>query len=327
MASSFIAPETRFIIVTKKGTSRELREGANILDIHQITEILESQFSDIVPARVEYLGEGCDNWVVEVNKDWLFRFPKRSQVERQLLIEIGILPKLAAYLPVTIPAFCFQGNPSSRFPYIFVGYRKIHGEVLLQPKSEHAIPESVAKTLALFLSRLHAFPVEEATRLGVRRKDIRMLQEEFRIAALRRFSLLCEVAPSAPLDQWRHYLETGPEPAFESVGPQALLHNDLVAEHILLDSKTRNVAGIIDWGDIAIGDPAADFAGLFHWGGEPFVRSVLSSYAGSVDNCFLPRARYLAACKGVHSVAFGVDTNQGEYVKAGLRALRLTARE
>lgn len=52
------------------------------------------------------------------------------------------------------------------------------------------------------------------------------------------------------------------------------------AEHILLDSTGREVTGIIDWCDIAIGDPAVDLTGLFHWCGELFPRSGLSNYTG-----------------------------------------------
>jgi hypothetical protein len=46
-----------------------------------------------------------------------------------------------------------------------------------------------------------------------------------------------------------------------------------------------------------------------------------SSYEGSVDDAALPRARFLAACRGVDDVAFGLDTDRREYVESGLRHL------
>lgn len=287
-----------------------------------ITKIIGEQFPELIPASVKYLGEGCDSCAFEVNSTWVFRFPKRRETENQLLVEISTLPALVTHLPIPIPVFCFHGCPSANFPYHFVGYRKISGQPAMQLG---APPAPLVSTLSLFLSRLHAFSVTEASRLGVRTKEAGVLLEEFRAEALARFDLLHHVAPEAYLDQWHAYLKDRIPQISGSPWPQTLLHSDVVAEHVLLDPVTQEVTGIIDWGDIAIGDPVADFAGLFHWGGEQFVKTVLSTYMGPVDERVLPHARYLAACKGVHSVAFGVDTKQVEYIAAGLRALQFAA--
>src|SRR5207248_5344377 len=56
---------------------------------------------------------------------------------------------------------------------------------------------------------------------------------------------LTEIVESAPLDY----------------PPRAdtLLHGDLYARHLLVD-ETAQLCGVIDWGDIHIGDPAHDLA-------------------------------------------------------------------
>ena len=95
------------------------------LDAAQVTSILQSQFSDLAPARVVFLGEGCDSFAFEVNDDWVFRFPKRDDVARQLAIESRVLPVLAARSPLRLPVFSFHGRPSDAFPFPFAGYRKI----------------------------------------------------------------------------------------------------------------------------------------------------------------------------------------------------------
>jgi aminoglycoside phosphotransferase (APT) family kinase protein len=102
-----------------------------------------------------------------------------------------------------------------------------------------------------------------------------------------------------------------------------LLHNDLAAEHVLIDPANGNVTGVIDWSDMAIGDPLVDFAGLFHWGGDSLVDSALACYSGPLSDVQLRCARYLGACRGAMDVAFGLDRNRPEYVRAGLTALRL----
>jgi aminoglycoside phosphotransferase (APT) family kinase protein len=134
-----------------------------------------------------------------------------------------------------------------------------------------------------------------------------------------------KVAPEASLEKWYAYLQAGVETNLPSRSASVLVYNDLAAEHILLDPEMQTVTGVIDWSDIAISDPAADFAGMFHWGGDPFVSEVLSAYDGEIADDVLPRAKFMAACRGVADVVFGLETGRREYIVAGVRALRLCA--
>ena len=62
-------------------------------------------------------------------------------------------------------------------------------------------------------------------------------------------------------------------------------------------------------------------AGFFHWGGAPFVYDMLPHYAGTIDDGALSCARYIAVCRGVTDVAFGLENARQEYIEAGIRAL------
>lgn len=54
----------------------------------------------------------------QVDGRWLFRFPKRQDVEPSLELEIRMLPRIASYLAaVEIPRYRFHGQPSPLFPY------------------------------------------------------------------------------------------------------------------------------------------------------------------------------------------------------------------
>lgn len=64
---------------------------------------------------------------------------------------------------------------------------------------------------------------------------------------------------------------------------------------------------------------------MFHWGGEALTDAVLSTYEGSIDDLLVSRARFMAACRGVADVRFGLETDRHEYIVAGLRALHLCA--
>ncbi len=64
-----------------------------------VTKIIEQTFPQLAPAYVRALGEGCDSVAFEVNGQWVFRFPKRADVEEQLFVEHRLLPALATLTP------------------------------------------------------------------------------------------------------------------------------------------------------------------------------------------------------------------------------------
>jgi aminoglycoside 2''-phosphotransferase len=293
------------------------------LNATRVAEIIRAQFPDVRPTIVSHLGEGYDSTAFEVDAEWVFRFPKRSDIERQLLMEMRVLPVLAKASPLPVPAYCFHGAPSDAFPRHFGGYAKLSGlpAIGLDPVT---VPfGACAPVLARFLSWLHGYPADEAARLGVVRQDVASLIDEVRADALGDFGNVNQAASDKPLEEWHAYLADGPGTRTASSSTPVLVHGDLAAEHILYDPVTRAITGIIDWSDIALSDRSLDLAALFHWGGRPFVDAVLAAYDGSVDEATLRRARFLAACRGVGDVTFGLETGRREYIEAGVRALTL----
>ena len=286
-------------------------------------EVIHAQFPELAPARVSYLGEGCDSTAFEVNDRWVFRFPKTKAVERQMEIESRLLPLLAPRLPVPVPVFQFYGEASSLFGRRFCGYAKLPGEPAIRLKPESLSVGALATSLGRFFSALHAFPVDDAARAGVPEQQLDESLREIRTDALDDLERVSEIAPEAPIAAWRRFLEAGVEPA--RTHRTALVHNDFSAEHALFDSSAHAITGVIDWSDVAISDPAVDFAGLYHWGGHRLVREVLAKYEGGLGESELRLARYMAACRGAMDVSFGLDHGRPEYVAAGLRALNLCA--
>jgi aminoglycoside phosphotransferase (APT) family kinase protein len=286
-----------------------------------------SQFPELDPIRVELLGEGCDSVAFEVNGVWVFRFPKRTDVERQLLIETKLLRSLTVHgSPIPVPAFCFHGRPSGDFPYHFAGYSKLAGIAANRVDPSRLSLRRLAPALGRFLSWLHAFPAGDAMAMGVADQTGDDVIAEVQKEALEDFPVLSGVVPDAPLDAWRAFLQAGPLSPRPPASAFALVHNDLAAEHVLVDESAQRVTGVIDWSDVAIGDRAIDFAGIFHWGGAPFLNDVLANYDRPVDEHLATRARFFAAGRGVLDVQFGLERNDREYVDGGLRALRMACR-
>ena len=69
-----------------------------------------------------------------------------------------------------------------------------------------------------------------------------------------------------------------------------MIHSDVTDDHVYVIPELGGLAGIIDFADVEISDPALDFAGLWLYG-RSFVEDVLGHYDHSIDDDFLDRSR------------------------------------
>jgi aminoglycoside 2''-phosphotransferase len=172
--------------------------------------------------------------------------------------EVALLPRLT--LPLPTPVFEYV-DPS------FVGYRFLRGEPLT-PELFFGLgrraQERVLAELARFLEALHAFPVEAAREAGVGEER---LHGAFHPGQR---DLPRAVAHLLPRDEVAHLerLIAG----FEPDAARALLHADLKPAHVLYDG---GLTGVIDWGDVCIGDPDFDLAIVDMFFGRDFLLRLL----------------------------------------------------
>lgn len=292
-----------------------------MIDPDVARRVITAQFPELDPIQIERLGEGCDSVAFDVNGTWVFRFPKRIDVEHQLDAEMKLLRWLTRRdVPVPIPSYSFAGRPTEAFPHRFGGYPKLCGAPANRAELSTRAIGSLAPSLGRFLSWLHAAPIDDALALGV--ADQRHIDAlgEARHEAIEELPIVLRVLPDAPTANWRTYLEGArPHPRPSAF---ALVHNDLAAEHVLVDANLSGVTGVIDWSDAAVGDRATDLGGIFHWGGAALLDAVLAHYTGEIDDGLLSRARCLAAARGVLDVGFGLDRNDRSYIENGVRAIR-----
>lgn len=246
-----------------------------------IAEALEREPTTILENDVGY-----DYEVAIVDDEWVFRFPRRPGVEQALALEISLLPALASVLPVQVPSFEYV----SRDP-LFVGYRVIHGKPLVDED-----PNGVRA----FLDRLHAF---DASGLPV---DAPEWIEAYRdqCAEFERF-----VFPVLDSDQRARARRLFGEAETLAGFEPALLHADLGPEHLLVHDG--RLAGVIDWGDARIGDPALDYAWLLN---GPFAN-------WEVDPELRRRARFYHRLGPWYEAHYGLFTNRPAHVERGLAGI------
>jgi aminoglycoside phosphotransferase (APT) family kinase protein len=257
-------------------------------------QIIAGQFPDVEPRRVTCIAES-DFRTFEVDGAWIFRFPKLRDAPAKLRREAALLPALRRALPLDVPVFDYVGRPTEPYPYQFAGYRKIDGISGEELRPGPDCWPALAGQLGRFLSRLHAFPIEEAEEYGVPTEPLdgapSLLHGVTRFA-----SLVQEAHPDlVGGEPWRYLTGRARLPP---AGEPSLVfsHADLKGEHLILSPSAPSIEGIVDWADMCLTDPLLDFTGLMIWLGEPFVRQVLDHYELPADESFLARVCFYSRC-------------------------------
>ncbi|MFT4626564.1 MAG: aminoglycoside phosphotransferase (APT) family kinase protein [Myxococcota bacterium] len=229
---------------------------------------IRDRFPAVACDTVEALGEGWDSQAFRVDGTWVFRFPKRDDVVPHLRQEIAVLPRLS--LPIRKPEFAWIGEPGGDVPVPFVGYRQIPGTPLGELPLDALDVPAVLHNLLDALDAIHATPLTgpvAAVQGWAPGPPV--------VASLDEAGLSSE-----PLVQWAvtRLRDPGPE--------RVLLHDDTGPEHVLMQDGAP--IGLIDWGDLGVGDPARDLVGLLAWSGVEPLREALDRTGA--DPALLDRA-------------------------------------
>lgn len=223
--------------------------------------LIEEQFPRLAPAQLVFIGEGWDNRVYRVNDQFLFRFPRRQFGANLVPIERSVLPYLANRLPLPIPEPLFFGQPTVTYPWPFLGYNFLTGQSACSAQLDRAERARLAPSLAQFLKILHNTPLDDVLGLGLDYDKHRILDVPFRVPTARENILKiknlglftsCDKL-LAIIDKLEHVRDHE---------PKVVVHGDLYARHLLIGEQ-RELAGVIDWGDLRIVNPAIDLAIVF----------------------------------------------------------------
>lgn len=234
-------------------TVDEIRQSR--LDLANCVRELRATFPDIAVKHARLISSGFDHLIVSINFKYMFRFPRTPLYRAHLPIEISVLGGLDQALRVNVPRYRFVA-PAGRF----AGYARVPG-VEMTPSRFTQLPRcdqrDVARQFVEFLNALHATPSELLARAG---EPLPTLWRSRRYAGgdhlTRRDTLAPYLEPDdlARLDRFFARYGAG-RPAASRV-----IHGDLVQNHLLLDPSRR--LGVIDFGELALGDPAWDLAVL-----------------------------------------------------------------
>lgn len=251
----------------------------------------------------------CDTTVVRVARS--------AEAAEALQREACAMARIADHLPVAVPRPTFA-RPGDRCA--FSVHEEVTGVVLTRARwlrLRTARRERAAAELAGFLAALHELPVATVRACGLPALRRAAYARRLREASARGLHAL--LAPDvrerldATLAAWT---EDDDEPA-------VVLHRDLSPDHVLHDPATGRITGILDFGDLAIGDPARDLIFLREDHGEAMLDAVLRRYPHGRPAALAPRVRAwgllenLAWTLGRHAARRRADVHAGLAALAG----------
>jgi aminoglycoside phosphotransferase (APT) family kinase protein len=281
--------------------------------------LIEAQFPELAPIRLEPLRRGWDNAAFVVNGDLLFRFPCRQAAAHLVERENALLPILRPHLPLPVPDPIFIGRPAEDYPCVFHGYRLIPGRPASSRTWSEAERTALAAPLARFLSSLHAVEATDEMRRRAPHDELGRSDPDRALARIDQRLFQLEQA-GADLD-FPAVREAAQRLRAAPPWPRAgcWVHGDLYAAQILVDDLGR-LTGVIDWGDVHLGDPALDISVAFTLL-PPSARDAFRQAYGPIDAGAWDRARLRAIHYGVVLLHYGRTTGDESIAAAGRIAL------
>ena len=233
---------------------------------------------------ISVIDQGWTNLVFEVNGRWMFRFV-RDKWNTQIAVERAFLPQFAPVSPVRVPEIFAQGEDYFAYPKI-VGERFSAENFAYLTSTEQS---TVLRQLGRFLTTLHNFEFSHPNLSDAPYGGRDFWHDVWPIVAP---LLSVEVRQSAQT----YFTKTlGILSSLHT--PQTIIHADLGPNNTRLDLARRCLGGIIDFGDLSLGDPAADFASCYHNHGRDFVMRLLEFYERPIGEAFWLRVEYAARHK------------------------------
>jgi aminoglycoside phosphotransferase (APT) family kinase protein len=222
----------------------------NDINERLVRQLLSAQFpqwENLVIKPVEF--DGWDNRTFRLGENMSVRLPSAEWYAAQVKKEQHWLPKLAPLLPLSIPVPLAMGHPDKDYPWHWSVYQWIEGENATMERITDL--QEFAITLAQFLIALQQIDSTGGPPPGehnfFRGGPLSVYDSETRNSIR---ALSGTIDTDLATEVWETSLGT------KWHGKPVWLHGDVAASNLLV--KQGRLKAIIDFGCLAVGDPACD---------------------------------------------------------------------
>ncbi len=222
------------------------------IDTALVQHLITTQFPEWANLPIKFVEtSGWDNRTFHLGEDMSVRLPSKADYAEQVKIEHQWLPKLAPHLPLQIPVPLAMGKPTEEYPWHWSIYKWLEG----QTASIDRITDlsQFGTTLGEFLNTLQQCDATGGPIAGPNnfhrggnlsvydaetREAIANLKDNIKVEAI---TAIWELALSST---WQR------SPVW--------IHGDIALGNLLVSNG--QLSAVIDFGQLAIGDPACDLA-------------------------------------------------------------------
>lgn len=274
--------------------------------IEEVRALLARHLPSYEPLSVVALGAGLDHAAYEVDGRLVVRVRHPGGARAEATgHEADLLALVAARSPVPVPRPVLVDPEAGA-----IAYEKLPGVPLLgRPVAD---PTRATPALGALLTALHRTDPAEAAHL-VDRDDVP--PADWLAEAAGHHRQVADRLPPAARRRVEDFLASPPPPAPTAL---ALCHNDLGAEHLLVDPATGTLTGVIDWADAAITDPAVDLARVLRDLGGRALEATLAHYEAPWTDADRERAAFYARCALLEDLAYGLGEGPAVYAEAAM---------
>lgn len=223
-----------------------------IIDESLVQHLIATQFPEWRDLSIKSVKrQGWDNRTFHLGEHLLVRLPSDADYALQVEKEQRWLPKLAPFLPLSIPAPIAMGQPTSEYPWKWSVYEFLPGE-----SANHASIDNLtdfATSLAEFLIAFQRIDATNAPSPGLhsfyRGGSLSIYDTETRqaINALKNkidVAMITNIWEKALASIWKL------EPVW--------VHGDISVGNLIV--QNGKLSAVIDFGQLAAGDPACDLS-------------------------------------------------------------------
>jgi len=284
------------------------------IDDRLVHALLQSQHPDLAKLPLGSRHEGWDNVTIRVGEELAVRLPRRRLAAALTATELDWILRVGAAWTFPTSRPIRTGEPNERYPWRWSIVPWLEGT----PAYEAPLSADGARDLGEALAQVHQPAPVEAPINPFR--SLPLVERAERLA-LRLDALQVEHGDKVRADVARELFREG---AHQVTGPLTWTHLDIHGANVL--TKNGRMAGLLDWGDAAAGDPATDLGQALVLVGAKNFRELTLAYTDAGGAAAAGGSLSESATKRIkaEAVAYGAllaGIEEGDHAAAGWAAL------
>ena len=277
-----------------------------IKDYESAKRKIISLFPDF--AKYEFVENniGWQNYIIEVDDTYIFRFPKNKKNLDEFKKEYSILTEISKYLPKEffIPKYELVSFDDEPFGY----YKKIKGKIFSSKEFNELNFEKKKELIYKIKEFLDIINKIDVSNLDLQRFDgnkfYKKLYKQIKETC---YSLFSDEIKLFTDKIFSTYFNAKKDVTFK----YSLIHGDLKLNHIIYNEK---YIGFIDFGNVKIFDPVYDYTWVFNLDKE-IIKMFL------IDDDEYKRLQFYSLIVPYYQIIYGVKNKDNDKISRGFNKL------